>query len=347
MAVFDEDLDRIVQSNLIHWNRFNNKNIFITGGTGLIGSTIIKVLSKVRETLNLDFKLILLVRNIDKAKKLFNDSSFIEYVIGDLENFKYEYHIDYVIHAASPTKSKFFVTYPIETLNSAIYGTKNILELASKNNISSMVYLSSMEAYGLMNDDYVSENKLGYINLQDARSCYPEGKRVSEFLCSLYAYQKEVPVKIARLAMTFGAGIAKEENRVYKQFADSVIQKKDIVLKSSGLTQINFVYLADAVEAIFIILLNGNNNEVYNVVSDPTNMTIKESAEWLIKKYAPNCNVVFDDLTANHGLAPDNNMILINEKLKSLGWFPKIDIKNGYDRLIQYLKETFYNQDQA
>ena len=84
-----------------------------------------------------------------------------------------------------------------------------------------MVFISSMEVYGILNtqDHKITENQLGYVNLASVRSCYPEGKRYCECLCNAYAAQYNVNVVTARLAQTFGAGILKTENRVFAQFA--------------------------------------------------------------------------------------------------------------------------------
>ena len=45
----------------------------------------------------------------------------------------------------------------------------------------------------------------------------------------------------------------------------------------------------------------------------------------------------------NFGFAPNNNMILNNKKIKSIGWRPKYDLKQGYDRLLKYLEEEENN----
>ena len=219
-------------------------------------------------------------------------------------------------------------------------GTKNVLELAKINKVEGMVYLSSMEMYGTLNCDNVTEEILGYINPLDARSSYSEGKRICELYCYSYFKEYDIPIKIARLAQTFGAGIYKTETRVYKVFADAILNEKDIILKSKGSTIINFCYTTDVIIAILFILLNGKSGEAYNVVGDKTNMTIFDSANWLAENYGNGkTNVKIEIPETNQGFAPDNNMILSNQKLKSLGWKSEFDIKNGYERLIQYLKE--------
>ena len=210
-SILEEDIKNIADSNLVNWQEFNNKSILITGATGLICSIMIKAFCKKK----LNLKMYLLVRNKENAKQMYGENENIEYIESSIENFNVEdIKVDYIIHAASPTKSKFFVEKPVETLNTAVLGTKNILEFAKNIGIKSMVYLSSMEMYGTINDENVTEEKLGYINTLNVRSSYSEGKRVCELYC--YSYQKEygVPVKIARIAQTFGAGISKNENRV-------------------------------------------------------------------------------------------------------------------------------------
>lgn len=124
------------------------------------------------------------------------------------------------------------VTKPVETICVAVDGTRNILELAKENDVKSVVYISSMEVYGSPDASlpYVSENDYGYVDILNVRSCYPEGKRMCECLCTSYAHEYNLPIKIARLAQTFGAGVSKNETRVFAQFARSLINEEDIIL---------------------------------------------------------------------------------------------------------------------
>jgi len=347
--VLNDDLLEIVNSDLIDWTKFEGKNIFITGGTGLIGSLIVRAVQKRNEMSKDKIKLCLLVRNLEKGIKLFGEDNNITYVEGSVENFEIKnMNIDYIIHAASPTKSKFFVTQPVETMNTAILGTQRVLELARINKIKSMIYLSSMEMYGTMHSESVKEQDSGFVDLKNVRSCYPEGKRVSELYSYCYFKKYGVPVKIARIAQTFGPGIdVKTENRVYKFFADCILDKKNIVLKSTGSTIINYGYTTDVVKGIFCILQRGENGLSYNLVGDKTGMTIKESAEWLIKEYgADGTSVVIDIPKENAGFAPDNGMILENGLLKEIGWYPNHDLKDGYDRLLKYMEIEYSNEGQ-
>ena len=92
-----------------------------------------------------------------------------------------------------------------------------------------------MEIYGQSADpEDTKENDLGYVDLAAVRSCYPEGKRMCECMCTAYAAQNGIRISSARLAQTFGAGILPTENRVFAQFARSALRGEDIVLKTEG-----------------------------------------------------------------------------------------------------------------
>ena len=342
--ILEEDIREIATSQFIDWSKFENRNILITGAAGLICSLITRAFLYRNNNFNQNTKLFLLVRDAQNAKKIFGENSFIELIETDIEEFnKIELNekIDYIIHGASPTKSKFFVNNPVETINTSVIGTKNVLDVALKNNIKSMVYMSSMEMYGTFYEDInVDENKLGYINPLDVRSSYSEGKRMCELYSYSYFKEYNVPVKMARIAQTFGPGISENETRVYKYFIDCILNNQDIILKSTGSTIINFSYTVDTVLGILFILLNGENGEAYNIVSDKTNMTILDSAKWLVETFGNSeiqvkCEA---NLQKSEGLAPDNKMILDNSKLKSIGWKCFYNLKEGYRRLIEYIK---------
>ena len=127
--------------------------------------------------------------------------------------------------------------------------------------LEGMVYLSSLEVYGKTEKEQIKEEDLGYIDILTPRSSYSEGKRMSETMCISYAQEYNVPVKIARLAQTFGAGVSKDDNRVFAQFAKSVINNENIILHTKGETKRNYCYTTDAVRGIFTILTKGGKNQ--------------------------------------------------------------------------------------
>ena len=160
----------------------------------------------------------------------------------------YSDSVDYIIHGASATSSKYFVSNPVETIYTALDGTSNILKFATEKKINGMVYLSSLEVYGTpeKDADLITENDYGYIEPLSVRSSYSEGKRMVECLCASYAHEYSVPVKIARLSQTFGPGVAYEDGRVFAEFARCALEQRDIVLHTQGHTVRSYCYTKDA-----------------------------------------------------------------------------------------------------
>lgn len=344
-SILKQDLEEIIHTSIIDWNKLQDKSILVTGATGLIGSILVKSLLLKNKQDNLNSKVFLVVRNLDEANEIFENEDSINYIVSDIKDYEPKaLNIDYIIHGASPTKSRFFIEKPVETMDISIIGTKKILEQAKICNVKSMVYLSSMEMYGVLDSNDVQEDVQGFIDPLNIRSSYSQSKRICELYSYSYYDEYNVPVKIARIAQTFGAGISSKESRVFKVFADSILKQQDIILKSEGSSSINFSYTTDTVIGILCILLNGKNGEAYNLVSNATNMTILDSAKWLAQKYGKGLvNVKIQISKKNFGFAPNNNMILNNKKIKSIGWRPKYDLKQGYDRLLKYLEEEENN----
>ena len=134
MKVFEEDLNRIAQEldNL----ELKNKTFFITGATGLVGSVLVKALVFANEHYDLKNNIVAQVRNSQKAEKVFSGYTDITYCVGDVrENISYTGNVDYVIHAASETKSKNMIDFPVQTIWTALSGAKNLLDFAYKKKI--------------------------------------------------------------------------------------------------------------------------------------------------------------------------------------------------------------------
>lgn len=347
--ILKEDFDTILQSS-INFSRFQNSSFLITGSTGLIGSLLIKFLLYCSEIYSLNIRIYALIRNEIKANKVFaeemNKNNLI-FVKGDLlkERLSFDFSADYVIHTAAITASKDMVARPIETIQTSLMGIQTILDYSVKCQPKSVVYLSSMEVYGqVKGDQKVKENQLGFIDLSDVRSSYPESKRMCECMCLAYSREKNVNVKSIRLAQTFGAGISKEENRVFAQFARSALKHEDIILHTAGNSEGNYVYTADAIGAILLILLEGSSGESYNVSNEKSHMKIKEMAHLVAKVLGDGkCQVLYDIPTDSlkYGFAPDTQLFLDSSKTLKLGWKPYFDLEESYLRLAKWMK---YNE---
>lgn len=316
-----------------------NSVFLITGATGLIGSTLIHCLL----ALDKDIKVIAPVRNAGKAELMFSKTEleYIKIIECDIVKFDYNQlpNVDYIIHCAAPTASKFFVEHPVETFNIIVEGTKVLLEYAKDNPIKGFVYLSSLEVYGEIHDDSktVTEDVQGYLDVMSVRSSYPMAKRAAENLCSLYASEYNVPVRVARLTQTTGAGIAKDDNRIIAQFARLAAQGKDIILHTTGESARPYCYTTDAISAILYILLKGSKGEAYNVANDETYISAKEMAEYLRETFNHEIKIKVE-INDNMGYAPVTKQKLSTQKIRSLEWKPSFGLYELFANLIKYLK---------
>lgn len=318
----------------------NGSTFLVTGGTGFIGHLLAdKILTEYE-----NIKIILPVRDMQKAVSMYSeyDNSKLEFVNVSVEDMclrDFEYSVDYIIHCASATKSAEMVKKPVEVANGIVLGTQNILEFARIKKVKTMVYISSMEVYGLVEDTGVPrlEEQLGSIDLTSARSCYSMGKRMAEHYCHIYHQEYGVPVKIARLAQTFGTGVLPWDNRVFVQFAKAAIENKDIVLRTSGMSMGNYCASEDVVNAIFTIFDKGHDGEVYNVVNEGNTMRIREMAQLVADKIAEGrIKVTFEtENSAQYGYAPETGLRLSSDKLRGLGWKPTKNLEDMYRNLIK------------
>ena len=246
---------------------------------------------------------------------------------------------DYIIHTVSPTASKYFIEHPVETIRTSVGSTLSILEVAQKN-AASIVYLSSMEQYGVPYEpgQTMTEDKTGIIDHLSIRSSYSESKRLCECLCASYASEYGVDVKIARLAQTFGAGVSQDDHRMPMQFARAVIEEKDIVLHTEGNSLSNFVYLTDAITGILTLLLKGEAGQAYNICNDRETRAVREVAELVCRETAEGRIQMCVQKKDNMGFAPEVKMYLNSDKLRALGWTPTVEMKEAYRRLVAYLR---------
>lgn len=335
MSVLEEDLKYIANYSL-PYEEMKGTTVLVTGATGLIGVSIVRALVAIG-----DIKVIAHVRNREKAEEIYGAllQKNVELYVDDItKEINVSEDIDYIFHCASITTSKTMIEKPVETICTSVEGTKNILELAKNKKSKSVIYVSSMEMYGAFNNlnHDVTEKDLGYVDNLKIRSNYPESKRLCENMCIAYMSEYNIPVKIARLAQTFGAGILPGENRVFAQFAKSAIKGKDIVLHTKGMSEGNYCYTRDCITGLLTILLKGKNGEAYNVSNPESHITIADMAYMVADKIAEGrIKVVFDIPSENKfGYAADTKMKLNSSKLQALGWKPEIGLEEAYKRMI-------------
>lgn len=342
---YKEDIRFVTELNL-PWNKLKNKNIMISGATGLIGSFLIDVILEKNINNNLNCTVYALGRNEEKAKdrffKFVEDPHFI-FITYDVRQPLIRDDIgtiDYVLHLASNTHPMLYSTDPIGTITTNIIGVQNMLDFAVTHHAKRFAFASSNEVYGENRGDveFFEEDYCGYINCNTLRAGYPESKRCSEALCQAYKSQKGLDIVIMRLTRSYGPTMIMSDTKAVSQFIKNCIAEEDIVLKSSGTQYYSYTYMADAVSGILWTLLLGENGEAYNIAEEYNDIMLKDLAKIIAK--INDKTVVYEEpgYIETVGYSKATKARLNGHKLQKLGWKPKYNIKSGIERTIKILK---------
>ena len=245
--------------------------------------------------------------------------------------------VDFIIPLASNTHPLAYSKYPVETVDINVKGAEHALNKAKQ--CSAMVlYPSTVEVYG-NGDCSFGEDYTGILNLSTSRACYSESKRLSEALCQSYIEEYGVECKIVRLSRLFGPTMLDSDTKASSQFIKKALEGEDIVLKSNGDQFFSYTYVADAVQAMLFVMLNGECGQAYNIACDACNVHLasfaKECAAFAGK------TVVFDipSSVEAKGYSVASKAVLSTSKLSALGWTSYRVFADALNRTLTVLKE--------
>ena len=343
-AVLQEDVLQIAAEESIGWDLLRGKTLLVTGSTGLIGGVLVRALAAANAQRGLNMRILAGCRNAEKAAAQFRQAGAygVEIVEWNVRcPASLGGGIDFIVHAAAETASRAMIEKPVETILTAVDGTRNVLELA-RDKQAVVVCLSSMEVYGSpAGDEPLDEHSFGRVDQLELRSSYPESKRLCEALCVAAAREWGLDVKIARLVQTVGAGVPATDTRVFVSFARSVLADRDIVLRTDGSSARCYCYTTDAVTGLLTVLLKGMPGEAYNLGNDATYASIREMAELLVKITPGTKSRIVIDLPEGPRpscYAPSARLRVSSAKARALGWMPKTDLAGILTRLTRSLR---------
>ena len=344
----DDRMESVMKNILFHqryieipWEKLQNKKILITGASGMIGSTLIRMLVEYTKREKANIYITGISRNMSTAKKQLQDIMDVPefmYISADINIPLQDIGIfDYIIHCASNTHPIQYSTDPIGTIMTNVLGTKNLLDYASKYGVKRFIFLSSVEIYGENRGDIEQfhEDYLGYINCNTLRSGYPEAKRLGESLCNAYAKQKGIDFVIPRLSRVYGPTLLDTDSKALSQFIKKAANKADIVLKSKGNQLYSYIYSEDAAAAILFLMLKGDSTCAYNVSDKNSIITLAELAKKLAK--IAGTEVIFElpNKEEKEGYSTVTKAVLDSSKIESLGWKAQIHIDEGLKKTIE------------
>jgi UDP-glucuronate decarboxylase len=250
-------------------------------------------------------------------------------------------NITEIYHLASPASPKYYQAAPIDTININTIGTKNMLELARKNN-AKIVFTNTSEAYGDPEVHPQPETYRGNVNTWGPRACYDESKRLGEVLCYEFYKQYQTKVKVARIFNTYSAGLTIDDGRVISNFVTQALKGDDITVYGDGTQTRSFCYVTDTIRGLKLLMEKDNaNGEIINI-GNPVEYSILEVAH-LIKELANSTsNITFPPLPKDD---PKVRRPVIEKAEEILCWEPIITLEEGLKETITQYKKKLNLRD--
>lgn len=303
--------------------------IVVTGGAGFLGSHLCdRLLAEGHEVICIDNLITGSISNIEHIRS--KSFTFIHY---DVTNYLYvDGPVDFVFHFASPASPIDYLELPIQTLKVGSLGTHKALGLA-KNKNAGFLLASTSETYGdpLINPQH--EEYWGNVNPVGPRGVYDEAKRFAEAMTMAYHTFHNVDTRIVRIFNTYGPRNRPNDGRVVPSFINQAIRNEPITVFGEGNQTRSFCYVSDLIDGIYRLMQSDEHWPVN--IGNPHEMTILQFAELIIELTKSSSTIIYkplpkDDPTVRR---PD-----ISKAKKVLGWEPKVDIRVGLSKTIEFYR---------
>lgn len=342
-SIIIEDVAEIV-SGTIPFEKLFGKTILISGANGYVPAYFVHTFLALNDSKNANIKVLALCRNEVRAKERFSeytDRNDFRLIIQDVcDPIVVDEAVHVFIHAASPAGIQKRHDDPVNTFLANVEGAKNMLNLAVKNPCEYFLFISSVDVYGkLDNGERITEEKSGYLDPLNVRNVYSCAKRAAESLCKAYQVKYDLPLLIVRPFQIIGPGPELDDGRLHIDFISQIISREEIVLKSDGTAVRTFMYITDAVRAMFYVLFYGVPGEAYQIVTEEGEATVKELANLMASAVAgKSVEVVFDQTKRNTIEVTGALSVVTGDsaKLSALGWNPHYSLADGAARMMRY-----------
>ena len=314
----------------------------MTGGAGFVGRHLIKeLLSKNEEVLCVDN---LFTGTKFNILEFFDDPNF-EFIRHDITTPLYV-EVDNIYNLASPASPIQYQVNPVKTIQTNVLGTTNMLGLSKRLKIS-LTQASTSEIYGDPKVHPQTEDYWGNVNTIGPRSCYDEGKRCAETLCSDYSKQYNLDIRIARIFNTYGPFMHQNDGRVVSNFIIQALKNEDITIYGDGSHTRSFCYIDDLVSGLLNLsnFTKQKNDKGLTVINlgNPTEFTIIELAKMIKEVANSKSKIIFKELPEDDPKQRKPNIDLAKQVL---GWAPKTDLIEGLSKTIKYFDKLLKNEGQ-
>ena len=312
-------------------NSYKIRNL-VTGGAGFIGSHLIdKLMQNNEKVICLDNYFTGEKSNI---KKWINHPNF-EIIRHDVtESIQLE--VDKIWHLACPASPVHYQSNPIKTSKTIFLGTYNMLGLARRVG-ADFLLASTSEIYGDPEVNPQHEEYRGCVNTIGMRSCYDEGKRIAETLCSDYRRIHNLNIRIIRIFNTYGPRMRADDGRVISNFIVQALQGKPLTIYGDGSQTRSFCYIDDLIEGMHKLMYSDLQTPVN--IGNPEQFKIIDLAKKIKKIINPNLKFIYKELPEDDPRQRQPNIIKAKEYLN---WEPKLCLDEGIKSTINWFKKEYF-----
>lgn len=302
--------------------------ILVTGGAGFVGSHLVdKIMMQGHEVIVLDNFFTGQKKNIEHWLQHPNFSLLVHDVIDPLM-----LEVDQIYHLACPASPPHYQYNPVKTIKTSTMGTINMLGLAKRVR-AKMLLTSTSEVYGDPEVHPQPESYWGNVNTIGPRSCYDEGKRVAETMMYAYRNQNQVEIRVARIFNTFGPRMHPNDGRVVSNFIIQALQNKPLTIYGDGTQTRSFQYVSDLVNGLYA-LMNSDYDLPVNL-GNPDEYNVADFAKYVKELAKSDSEIVFLEKSQDD---PTQRKPVIKTAKEKLGWEPKVTVKEGLKKAIDYFQ---------
>lgn len=308
-------------------------NILVTGGAGFIGSNFIRyILNKYENYYITNLDKLTYAGNLDNLKDIEDNPRYL-FLRGDICDATIVQRAmektDFVVHFAAESHVDRSIREASNFIETNVYGTYILLEVAKKLKIQKFVHVSTDEVYGSIDNGSFKET-----DPLNPSSPYSSSKAGSDLLALSYKTTFGLPVIITRSANNFGPYQYPE--KIISLFITNILTNKKVPVYGDGKNVRNWLYVIDNCVALDTVLHKGRLGEIYNIGSNNeiNNLELTNKVLSLMGKDNSFINYVKDRL------GHDKRYSLDSTKMKELGWEPKYKFEDALKDTIDWFADN-------
>jgi UDP-glucuronate decarboxylase len=342
-----DDVQDIIDNLGEDVHQFAGKTVLLSGGAGFLGRHFIAVFRRLNNEVLAKPCKVISADNYITGEPLAlheggrHDPNVLDVWADITYPLPVREDLHFIIHAAGVASPVYYMKYPLETIESAVQGTKNLLELARKNkDLEGFLLFSSSEIYGDPDPKAIPtpETYHGYVSSVGPRACYDESKRLGETISTIYYQQFNVPTKIVRPFNVFGPGMKHNDRRVIPMFTYEALNGRALPVHGDGRQTRTFCYVTDAISGFLKTLLKGKAGEPYNIGNSNNEISMADFAK-TFSAVIPGATVKFISYPNTYPAGePQRRCPDLTKAAKDLDYGSKVDIKAGLSRFVAWAR---------